>query len=85
MNAIQTLLDFRHCKIYRMGLVGLISEKNKFEVGLGNNEGSIGFDKRKKEPALPIPVIVMKRPITDYVSKPSSVVAVLMKEKGKIL
>lgn len=80
LDAIQELLDFRHCKIYKMGEANLITEKNEFEVGLGNNLGILGFDKRKSPPALPIPVTVMKRPITDYAANPENVLAILMKE-----
>ena len=58
LEAIEQLLDYRHVKIYKIGNADLIKEKNKFEVGLGNASGIIGFDRRKPLPALPIPVTV---------------------------
>lgn len=82
LDAIQNLLDYRHCKIYKMNEADIITQKNKFEVGLGNNAGIMGFDKRIAGASLPIPVTVMKRPITDYVSNPENVVAIFMKEKN---
>ena len=65
-----------------MGSADLIKEKNKFEIGIGNNSGIMGFDRRKSFQTLPIPVTVMKRPLTDYVSNPENVVAILMKDKN---
>lgn len=83
LDVLPTLLDYRHVKIYKMGKTDLITEKNKFEVGLGNCTGIIGFDRRSDAPALPVPTTVMKRSILDYVSKPKNVVAILMKNNSE--
>lgn len=85
LDALQTLLDYRHVKIYKIGDADLIREKNRFETGLGNYFGIIGFDRRKQPPALPVPVTVMKRSISDYVSCPKNVIAILMKDSGSRL
>lgn len=79
LDVLQMLLDYRHVKIYKAGDADLIREKNRFETGIGNGGGILGFDRRKQPPALPVPVTVMKRPLTDYVSQPKNVVAVLIK------
>lgn len=82
LDAIVQLLDYRHAKIYKIGNADLITEKNQFEIGVGNYAGIIGFDQRKPRPALPVPVTILKRPITDYVSKPENVLAILSKDKN---
>lgn len=83
LDVLPILLDYRHVKIYKMGDANLITEKNKFEIGLGNREGIMGFDHRVAAPALPVPTTAMKRSILDYVSKPKNVVAILMKENNE--
>lgn len=65
-----------------MGDADLITEKNKFELGLGNNMGIMGFEHRVPAPALPVPTTVMKCSILDYVAKPKNVVAILMKRNN---
>lgn len=82
LDALPKVLDYRYAKIYKMGTADLITEKNNFEVGIGNQNGILGFDNRLPAPSLPVPVTVMKRPITDYVSHPENVVAILMKKKN---
>lgn len=83
LDVLPVLLDYRHVKIYKMGDADLITEKNKFEVGLGNNTGIMGFDHRVPAPALPVPTTAMKRSILDYVSKPKNVVAILLKKNDE--
>ena len=83
LDVLPVLLDYRYVKIYKMGDADLIREKNKFEVGLGNTIGIMGFDHRVPAPALPVPTTVMKRSILDYVSRPKNVVAILLKKNDE--
>lgn len=82
LDVLKMLLDYRHVKIYKAGEADLVREKNRFETGIGNAGGILGFDRRKQPPALPVPVTVMKRPLTDYVSQPKNVIAVLIKNSN---
>ena len=81
LDIITQLLDYRHAKVYKIGNADLVTEKNRFELGVGNYAGLIGFDQRKPRPSLPVPVTILKKPITDYVSKPENVLAILSKGK----
>lgn len=53
-----------------------MQERNFFLYIVIKVSGIMGFDQRRGKPFLPVPVTVMKRPITDYVSKPENVIAV---------
>lgn len=79
LSILPGLLDYQHVKLYKIGEKDLISLNNEFDMGLGNNSGIIGFDKRSINP--PIPTTIMKKPIQDYVSNPKKVLAILMKNK----
>lgn len=81
LSILPELLDYQYVKLYMIGKKDLETLKNKFEVGLGNCQGIIGFDKRNLYPPVPIPVTAMKRPLQDYVSNPMRIVTILMKNK----
>lgn len=83
LSVLSDLLNYQHVKLYKIGDKDTETEKNKFKVGVGNDTGIMGFDLRKKPPSLPVPVTVMKKSITAYVTKPDKVIAVLVKERGK--
>ena len=80
LDVLPMLLDHTSVKIFQMGQKNLITESVNFEVGIGNNSGIIGFDRRFSKIA--VPVTVLKRPIRDYVSNPENVVAILMKNRS---
>ncbi len=84
LSILPELLDYHYVKLYMIGKKNLETLKNKFEVGLGNYQGIIGFDKRNLYPPVPIPVTAMKRPLQDYVSNPMKILAILMKNKTDI-
>ena len=80
LDALPKLLLFEHATIYKMGDADLITLYNKFDTGLGNQDGMIGFDHRNASEESAVPVTAIKAPITDYVSKPYKVIAILMKD-----
>lgn len=84
LSILPELLDYQYVKLYRIGKKDLVTLKNKFEIGLGNDRGIIGFDKRNSYPPIPRPITVMKRPIQEYVSNPMKIIAILMKNDTDI-
>lgn len=71
------LLDYKHIKLYKIGLRKATIILNEFEVGIGTTKGILGFSKRGY--ILPIPVTAIQRPLTDYVFEQKNVIAPLRK------
>lgn len=82
LGVLSGLLDYRHTKVYRIGNADLITLKNRFELAVGHGNGLMGFDQRSST-GLPVPVTVLNRSITDFVSTPQILVVVLAKSRGE--
>lgn len=80
IDVLPKAIDLYAAKIYKIGEKDLVTLKNRFTMGIGNSETVLGIDKR--EQMLPIPVTVMNRKITDFVSKPYSIFLVMKKPIG---
>lgn len=79
IDALLSLLDYRHVKLYKIGPKRAATVKNEFDVGIGTAREILGFSKRKFP--FPIPVTAMQRPLGDYVFEQKNVIAVLLKKK----
>lgn len=88
VSVINSLLDFKNCKCYRIGKKDLITRDNDFEMATGNNSGVIGYDHRisKKGTAtadktkLAVPTTLITTPITQLVAKPEKIMFILQKK-----
>lgn len=81
LDVLPDLLDYKNAKIYKIGDADLISLKNKFEIAIGSIRGIMGFDKRSNKHDVAVPVTVMNRPLSDFVSHPYNVIAVFSKNE----
>ena len=77
LSVICGLLQYENVKLYKIGDKDLVTMKNPFIFAIGNSNAVMGFDKRFFH--LPIPTTVLKNNISEYVSKPYNLVAVLSK------
>lgn len=78
LDALLNLFDYCHIKIYKIGPKSVTTSLNKFEIGIGNQNVILGFDKR--EYFLPIPVTAMKRALSDFTFVQKNIIAVLKKK-----
>lgn len=83
IEVLPKAIDLYTAKIYKIGEKDLVTLKNRFTMGIGNSETVLGIDKRDQK--LPIPVTVMNRKITDFVSKPYSIFLIMKKDIGEDL
>lgn len=82
LSVCMDLLHYEHVKIYKIGRKTVGTEKNKFKVGIGNDNALMGFDERGKYNAM-IPVTVLKRPLREFISEPETVIAIIRKKSNE--
>ncbi len=83
IEVLPQAIDLYSAKIYKIGKKDLITLKNRFSVGIGNAQTVMGIDQRDQR--FPIPVTVMNRKITEFVSDPYSIFLVMKKSIGESL
>lgn len=77
LSVLCDLLKFEHVKLYKIGNKDLTTLNNSFIYAIGTSSAVMGFDKRTFK--LPIPTTVLKNDISEYVSNPCSLIAVMCK------
>ena len=77
ISVLESLLDFKYAKLYKIGKKDLVTRDNDFEMMTGNSSGIIGYDSRD---AMPIPTTVLTNSINSYCTNPQKIMFVLQKE-----
>lgn len=75
----ESLFNFSHSKIYRIGEKDLSTSKNDFDIATGNNQGTIGYSNRYRKTKA-IPITLTDRPIQFYCSETERILAVLLRK-----
>lgn len=81
IEVLPQAVDLRHSKIYKIGKKDLVTMYNEFSMGIGNSRSVMGLDRRGH--ALPVPVTVMNRSITDFCSDTYNIYFVMVKDRSE--
>ena len=92
ISILESLLDFKHCKLYKIGLKNLITKDNDFEIATGNSMGLIGYDRRVTKAGtnliddskLAVPTTLLNEHIKNYCQYPEKIMFVLQKKSDEL-
>lgn len=91
ISIMESLLDLKNSKLYKIGKKDLVTKDNDFEMATGNAYGVIGYDSRVTEKgskkfvknSLPVPTTLLTNPITSYCRNPEKIMFILDKNIGE--